>query len=60
MKLEQREDRKQEKEENLVVPSKRGGGCEVEVNGGGRSCLTPLVIRKKSVSQLFEIKMVEK
>ena len=39
----------------LVVPSKRGGGSEVEVNGGGRCC-TPLIDvklqrEKKSVIQ---------
>jgi len=32
---------------NLVVPSKREGGSEVDVNGGGRTACTPLLDTKR-------------
>ena len=37
---------------NLVVPSKRGGGSEMEVNGGGRTGRTPLCqLQRESVRE---------
>ena len=32
---------------NLVVPSKRGGGSEVDVKEGGRASCTPLCYRER-------------
>lgn len=37
---------------NLVVPSKRGGGSEVDVNGGGWTACTPLCqLQRESVRE---------